>query len=328
MFNFHPSASLRIQCSKNYPDLVRIRLNIEHWVLSIENLLYSYSSTFRKLSILFSYVFMYFRALKQLFHIKSDSPGDGSRVLSLITGISHIGFAICNKEADQLYELVYCKWEEADSLDDLFTAYPSLNRSFGRVCIAFDNPQQILLPPQSFKPESSGALLKSVHGVYSDSLINSDWIGAWQLNNTYAIPLDIKQAFARRYNDASYMHLFTVGLNKILAAEEGGTMFVNFGTDYFSALVVKSSRLLIANCFSYNTPDDVLYHLLKICDQLSLSGNEVNLHVSGLIEKDSALYKELCQYFLKASFRNAEWSIPDYPAHFFTQLNDLASCAS
>jgi hypothetical protein len=49
-----------------------------------------------------------------------------------------------------------------------------------------------------------------------------------------------------------------------------------------------------------------------------------------MIDQQSALYKELYQYFLHIEFRNASWTIPadEYPAHFFTSLNELAQCVS
>jgi hypothetical protein len=52
--------------------------------------------------------------------------------------------------------------------------------------------------------------------------------------------------------------------------------------------------------------------------------------LSGLIDKQSALYKELYQYFINIEFSEAGWNMAgtEYPAHFFTSLNDLAQCVS
>ncbi|HNA96743.1 MAG TPA: DUF3822 domain-containing protein, partial [Chitinophagaceae bacterium] len=64
--------------------------------------------------------------------------------------------------------------------------------------------------------------------------------------------------------------------------------------------------------------------------QFSLSQQTVSVRLSGLIDKQSALYKDLYQYFREITFREAGWHTvePEYPAHFFTSLNDLAPCVS
>jgi hypothetical protein len=93
--------------------------------------------------------------------------------------------------------------------------------------------------------------------------------------------------------------------------------------------MAKDSKLILAQSFPYSTPEDVVYYLLKACQQFSLSQKEVSVHLSGLIDKQSSLFKELYQYFIHPEFREAGWnSGSEFPAHFFTSLNDLAQCAS
>ena len=87
--------------------------------------------------------------------------------------------------------------------------------------------------------------------------------------------------------------------------------------------------MLLAQTFQYKTPSDVVYYLIKACSQNSLSRKDVKVQLTGLIEKESFLYKELNQYFLNLEFRKAAWnSENEFPAHYFTSLNDLAKCVS
>jgi hypothetical protein len=72
---------------------------------------------------------------------------------------------------------------------------------------------------------------------------------------------------------------------------------------------------------------------LKACNQFSLSREEIQLFISGLIEKESQLFRELYLNFLNIQFREPTWRLAgngdkEYPSHFFTSLNDLARCAS
>jgi len=109
----------------------------------------------------------------------------------------------------------------------------------------------------------------------------------------------------------------------------GESLVVDFRTNDFTVLASKGSLLLLTQTFAYSTPEDVLYYLLNTCRQFNLSQQELQLQLSGLIDKRSSLYNELYQYFIHIDFREAGWNLKnEYPAHFFTSLNDLATCAS
>jgi hypothetical protein len=76
---------------------------------------------------------------------------------------------------------------------------------------------------------------------------------------------------------------------------------------------------------------DVVYYLLKICYELNLDQSETYVVVSGLIDKDSALYNELHNYFLNLHFAQApSYSLPqnEHPHYYFTSLYNLAACVS
>ena len=111
-------------------------------------------------------------------------------------------------------------------------------------------------------------------------------------------------------------------------APDHGIIYVDFRTDDFIISVAMNSKLLLARSFSYSIPEDVIYQLLNVCKQFGLSQQHVKLSLSGLIDKQSALYKEIFQYFIHVGFREATWNNEDYPAHFFTSFNDLARCVS
>ena len=104
----------------------------------------------------------------------------------------------------------------------------------------------------------------------------------------------------------------------------------DFTPGYFRVIVKKDGQLHLAQTYAYTTPLDVVYFLLKICSEFGLSQEQSTLSISGLVEKESALYRELYNYFLNIQFRNpAQPDLPDgHPAHFFTSISNLAVCAS
>jgi hypothetical protein len=81
--------------------------------------------------------------------------------------------------------------------------------------------------------------------------------------------------------------------------------------------------------YPYATPADVLFYILSVCEAQLVSPAEVSVVLTGLLEKDSALFKELWQYFAHIELREAEFMADDlpFPQHYFTTLNDLLLCA-
>lgn len=269
--------------------------------------------------------------MKQLFHIKNSDADGEQQVLSVKIGAGHAGFAITNKSGSELFQLAYCSIDSCNEteLTKFFEAYPSLTNSFYEVLAGFDFPQSILVSSKDFKQDDAGLLLNVSGSNNLNSNIISELIAEWQLYNIYAVSKEVQEWLGKKFPSARFWHQYSLGIKNINAANANGTLAIDFRTDEFTIIAVKGSKFLLAQSFEYTTPGDVLYYLLKICQQFSLSQQEVQLQLSGLIDKQSSLYKDLHQYFIHIEFREANWKAgSEFPAHFFTSLNDLAQCAS
>ena len=268
--------------------------------------------------------------LKQLFNIKNDSSDNAGQVLSLRVGEKHISFAITNRSGSAVYQLAYCTVHEMNEneLEEFWSAYPVLNNSFLLGLVAWDYPQSLLIPSTGFKQEDAGLLLRTSYNINNQPAV-AEAIPHWQLYNVFAAPKEIQEWMSKKFPAAKSGHQYSLDIRNINAADSEGTIQVDFRKDDFTILAARQSKFLLAQTFEYSTPEDVLYYLLKTCQQFSLSQQQVHIQLSGLVDKESALYKELYQYFIHVAFREASWNMSnEYPAHFFTSLNDLAKCAS
>lgn len=246
-------------------------------------------------------------------------------------GEEHISFVITDKSGNDLYELAYCSVEckNDDKLTDFFIKYPSLNQSFYQVLIAYDFSKSILSPSKVFQMDGSQLALESLYGITPGSQMITELIPDWQINNSYSVPEEIIKWVKEKFPSAITTHQNTLAMKNIQAAGQDGFILIDFRKDDFTMIVAGNSRILLAQSFQYKIPGDVVYYLLKSCSQNSLSQNDVKVQLTGLIEKESSLYRELYQYFIHLDFREAAWkSTNEFPAHYFTSLNDLAQCAS
>jgi len=269
--------------------------------------------------------------LKQLFNISTNNEAEIIQpVLAIRIGEHHFSFAITNATASQLYQLVYYSSDEINTglLNEIFSAHAELNNSFFQVLICYDYANSIIVPSIHYNFNNAGLLLSTIHGNAVNNRIVSESVAGWQIHNVYAIPEEVHEWINRKFPSGKTGHNYSLGIRNIKDADVPGYISLDILTNELCVVASKENKLLLAQSFSYSTPADVVFYLLKVCQQFNLSQQDVKLFISGLIEKDSALYKELHQYFLHVAFREATWSNDEYPAHFFTSLNDLARCAS
>lgn len=273
------------------------------------------------------------KLVKKLFHITCNEDKESIQpVLAFRIGARHCCYAISDHASGNLKQLVYYTTEDVDEqfLQQLFSSHPELGNSYYQVLVCFDHNQSALVPLKHYSHEEASLLLKTLFDVNGTFTLVSESVAEWQIYNVYAVPKQVYEWVRRKYVAGKFWHQSSVSIRKMDFSKAPAHLFVDFRIDDFTVMAFRGNNLLLARSFLYSTPEDVLYYLLKTCSQLKLSPDSVQIELSGLIEHDSALYKELYQYFLQARFRDAEWKLDtnDYPAHFFTSLNDLARCAS
>lgn len=87
--------------------------------------------------------------------------------------------------------------------------------------------------------------------------------------------------------------------------------------------VTNKNNLLSIQNYCYQTAEDVLYWLLNICTQWQIEVINVTIVLSGLIDEESSLYKEIYKYFPDITFSKNNVSFveaekfSDYPTHYF-----------
>jgi hypothetical protein len=275
--------------------------------------------------------------LKQIYNIeKEGNEFEGEQVLSLRIGERHLGFAISSgpleHSSNELLRLVWYAGDQSwnHELDELYAAHPELKGNFSKILVAYDHPQSVLVPPASYTGDDR-LLLEMMYGVNGGHVIIAEDINGWQLKNIFAVPGIVKEWAIRHFPGGHFYHSYSIGVRLIDNTATEGSLLVDFRNNDFVMVASKGNRLLMAQTFSYTTPDDVLYYLVKVCTEFGFSQQQVKIAVTGLIEKQSNLYRELVQYFLNIRFREPSWLLPvkeddNYPSHFFTSLNDLALC--
>ncbi|WP_158512922.1 DUF3822 family protein [Flavisolibacter tropicus] len=237
----------------------------------------------------------------------------------------HCCLAGFDSKANQLSWLTYNTYDQLDEA----TIQTIINEvtSSGTIIVSSAFPESIFTP-LGYNGEE---VLQNLYNSAKPVVALSDNVNEWQVKNHYLLPKAIHNVINHKFSNVSYINFFTVALkgdNGIVASEQ---IAVHFSPNQFSVLVKKSGQLQLAQLYSYQSPLDVVYYLMKIVDEFNLSKEETVLIISGLIEESSDLYREMYQYFPNIQFATSTMPSIEgdtYPSHFFTSIYNLAACVS
>jgi hypothetical protein len=275
--------------------------------------------------------------VRQLFNISGSSTIDAaSSVLMLELGERHCCFAIAKRENLEPVKLLYYETDDKGDnlLDEVKMRHEELNSVFGDVLVNYTYPQSMMIPPRFYNSDDNRTMLKAMHGEETDVSLLSEHLADWQLYNIYEVPKPAHSWISMQYHSGKYWHHYSLVLKNFSAVAGKDVLYLDFKTGQFSVILVRSNQLHLTQTFAYTGTYDAVYYLLKICDQFSLSQKEVNIVLSGLIEEQSSLYKELYNYFIDITFQKIPANIVlpqtfgEFPSYYFSSLFNLAACAS
>lgn len=250
-------------------------------------------------------------------------------VLNILCGEKHFAAAVTDQSSGELKKLLYFADEEGiqpDSALEVLDQEFSQGQAFYQVRIGYDYSGSALVPSGIFRQDDADGL--QPYHPYGAMMI-TEQIPEWQLYNVYPVPSGMHRMLTGKFPAASFRQQFTITLKTVTGSSEHGLVLANIRRSDFSILVIAAGHCILAAAYEYQTPDDIIYQLMRVLDQFQFSQKSLQLRLSGLIDKESALYRELFQYFEQISFREAQWKNrdPQFPAHYFTSLNDIFQCA-
>ena len=275
--------------------------------------------------------------MKPVFKIgNSEELNSSQAVLLMEIGETHCCFAILDYANQMIVQsgcYTFTETEKGDILQKVLQEHKELKNSFRQTVIGYYMPENILIPSKFYRYEETQTLLQALYEK-GQNIVVSESVPEWQLYNAYQVPASIHQLINRSFATGNFWHVHSVILKNGVEPHEGGNLIVDFKTDSFCVIAIKNNSVQLAQIFPYIKVEDILYWLLDICRQFSLPQTEVKLVLSGLIEKKSAIFKELYQYFLNIEFASVTDDIRlsgdfyEYPSHFFSSLFKLALCVS
>lgn len=273
--------------------------------------------------------------MKQLFYIKDEALlVEGKSALYLIVGKRHFSFTIYKSNTNEIVCSAYYEMEERDDWKlRVLELHPELLINFEYVKIVYDLPEIAVIPTSLIDETILKLHLQTLYPINRYDILYADSIQNKEVKIGYSVSQELHNWINEIFPSAISSHLTVAFINSCTKTNTD-SIFIDFRSGEFLVLVFKKEQLQLVQYYLFTNLADILYYLLKICEQLELSQDNVRIIISGLIEKDSAIYEELYKYFLNIEFEKSNKSVNfidafnEFPEYYFTSISKIITCAS
>ena len=268
---------------------------------------------------------------------ESFSPGNsGDYDLFMQAGEKEFSYCIldCLKNKFLVLESFVCDELIPESLKQI----PLLQNDYHMIRFMTVNNRSTLIPELLFEPSEQELYLKFSKNPEVNENARSDRIGHLGIINVYYSNAGLLNSFPGNSLSPEIFHLTTALIESIWANYKNQIhddhIFVHFRENYFDLLVFDRKQLKYCNSFMIKAPEDLVYYLIFVMEQLDLNPEESEVTLLGAIDKASPGYDLVSKYIRNLHFlsRNDSYSysyvFDDLPGHYYFPLLNLGLCGS
>ena len=216
----------------------------------------------------------------------------------------------------------------ANQINAIMAKYPIEPVAPHQVTVCFNTPTTLLIPDEHRQEFQDDAMLSLMFGTQLQHAKYSDRIDEKGIHNVYSVPELVDTSVRNAFSSAAFFH----SNSKLIRQQvEGNQLRCLIFNDGVKLVLFQNGVLHFIQQYSFNTPEDVVYHALNCCQQYNLPADQTKLLLQGMIVADSQLFKQLYNYFIDIQFDplpdqvTLATSLQDMPPHFFSHLIKLIS---
>ena len=233
--------------------------------------------------------------------------------LSVQLWLKGLVFAIYNPEKNRFIGIEAYDFSDIENVEKLpsflskvVNGRPSFVFPYGKVFVLYQNSYSTLIPQPLFSEDQSKLYLEFNQPFQENSRVVFDSLKNNQATNIYYLPNTVIEKVKDMWPNAKLLHMSTSLIESLSInfknKVDAKTMFVNLRNDCFDLVHFKENKLHYYNTFEFRTKEDFIYFLLISIDQLGLNPEDVNLIISGNINKTDDTYNMIHQYIKNYSF--------------------------
>ena len=235
-------------------------------------------------------------------------------------------------EAFEIFQIDITALQWNDVIAEIKAASSLLNRQYSSTRIYYNFSETLIVPESKFSIGAGRDYLDQVYGENNkDHVAYAKLLTDTAMIAVYRVKKSVSEWVSRQFPSQQLNHIYAEILNTLLSRSLPDTDFISlrFYSQHLVATVIRSGKLHLIQSFSYTVAEDILYYLLSITQQLGLDAATTHVEVSGELDKQSQVGKQLPELFAHIEWINSGDTgvfatvIKEQPAHFFTPYYKL-----
>jgi len=221
--------------------------------------------------------------------------------LSVQVSLNGLSFLIENEESGtSLFEkqIDFAEMLNPDNvlneIENAYNQFEVLHSPIKEVTVIHQNTLFSLVPKALFQEDYLEDYLTLNSRLLSSDYVTFDAPEAHEFVVVYVPLTNVNNYFFDKYGSFNYFHSSTVFIEKTLSQKHNDhtlKMFVKLYKGQMDVLVTSGKKIQLFNSFHYTTPEDFIYYILFIAEQLQLNPETFQLQLSGCISKENSFYK-------------------------------------
>lgn len=193
----------------------------------------------------------------------------------------------------------------AEQIERLCTDHDWLTNGFKRVDAIVTSEKFTFIPAAMFDSAAAKDYLTFNVPLGENDVVRNDVLRQADARNVYAVDRKLENALLKISSSARIRHHLTPLVEKMLSGSKNTNekrVHAHVRQGQFDLIIADNGKLLLANVYTYHSPEDFIYFLLFAAEQLKLNPEKFDLEISGEVETDSSLSAIAKKYIRNVKF--------------------------
>ncbi len=168
------------------------------------------------------------------------------------------------------------------SCDDIISLFNDVVESkllYQSVRIVYESNVYTLVPNDLFRKDHIDDYLNFQFDISSSSILQFSLLTKLNTVVVYAIPLGFERAMCSLFPKITIEHHISDFINDRFTIDVTTQVAVLLRDSYVDILVLVSGKLHLLNTYSVNTPDDLVYYVLRMYEEFSFDIDKVGVYM-------------------------------------------------
>ena len=263
--------------------------------------------------------------------------------LSILLSQNGFSFTLFHPESNFFSGLASFDYKGSKKISEYCTGLRKLSESneyltlkYSEISILYETSKTTLIPFPVFSETDKEQFSTFNFNRNPEDVVMFDKLTNLEAYNVFLIPEEVQKILTslfpgcKIHSHTSALIESTLLYCKNLPVKKRA--FVNVRKTSIDIIITEGNKLLYQNSFLYMSKEDFIYYILLVLEQLKINPEEIDLNLSGLIEKDSKLFEIAFRYIRNVRFEKLSetfsysYVIKEIPEHYFLNLININRC--